>query len=59
MTEEEKRQQEADLLEMKFPGGKLNLTGNSVKLLIPYVGTMLLIGVTAYAATVIIGAMRQ
>lgn len=58
MTEEEKRQ-EADLLEMKFPGGKLNLTGNSVKLLIPYVGTMLLIGVAAYAATVIIGAMKS
>lgn len=58
MTDEEKRQQEADSLQISFPGGKLNLTGDNVKLLIPYVGKMLLIAMVAYCATVILGAMR-
>lgn len=58
MTDEEKKQQEADSLQISFPGGKLNLTGDTVKLLVPYLGKMLLIGMVAYAATVIIGAMR-
>lgn len=57
MTDEEKKQ-EADSLQISFPGGKLNLTGDTVKLLVPYLGKMLLIGMVAYAATVIIGAMR-
>lgn len=58
MTDEEKKQQEADSLQISFPGGKLNLTGETVKMLIPYLGKMLLIGMVAYAVTVIIGAMR-
>jgi hypothetical protein len=55
---EEKKQKEADSLQISFPGGKLNLTGDTVKMLIPYLGKMLIIGMIAYAATVILGAMR-
>jgi len=58
MTEEEKRQQESDSLQVNFPGGKLNLTGDTVKMLIPYIGKMLIIAMIAYGATVILGAMR-
>lgn len=57
MTDEEKKQ-ESDSLQISFPGGKLNLTGDTVKMLVPYIGKMLLIGMVAYAATVIIGAWK-
>jgi len=60
MTDEEQRQKDIeDSLQISFPGGKLNLTGETVKLLIPYIGKVLLIAMAAYGATVIIGAWRR
>lgn len=60
MTEDEKREKELeDSLQISFPGGKLALTGDTVKMLVPYLGTMLLIAMVAYGATVIIGAFQK
>jgi hypothetical protein len=58
MADEEKQEQ-PNQLRLSFPGGRLNLTGDTVKMLIPYLGRVLVIGMLAYGATVIIGAMRQ
>lgn len=58
MTDEEKKEIE-DSLQISFPGGKLALTGDTVKMLVPYIGSMLLIAMVAYGATVIIGAFQK
>lgn len=57
MTDEEKKEQE-DSLQVSLPFGKLNLTGDNIKMLIPYVGKALLIATGSYVITSIIGALR-
>lgn len=58
MTDEEKKEQD-DGLQITFPGGSLKLTGETVKMLAPYLGKCLLIASIAYFATVILGAIKR
>ena len=59
MTDEEKKQEAEDGLQVTFPGGSFRLTGEPVKMLAPYLGKCLLIASIAYFATVIVGALKQ
>lgn len=59
MTEEEKKTQNEDGLQVTFPGGSVKLTGDTVKMIAPYIGKCLLILSIAYFATVIVGAFKK
>ncbi len=58
MTEEEKKHESEDGLQVTFPGGSIRLTGDTVKQLTPYIGKCLLIASITYLATVIVGAFK-
>ena len=56
MTDDEKKSE--DGLHITFLGGSFALTGDTVKLIAPYIGKCLLIASIAYLMTVVIGAFK-